>query len=47
MKKLKKRDANELVDFTLEAYTCCFSCPCIGKDAVNDNADYGFKDNTK
>ena len=45
MKKLSKRQ--ELVEFTLEAYTCCSSCPCINTDAVEDNAKYGFKENNK
>lgn len=45
MKKLAKRQ--ELVEFTLEAYTCCSSCPCISVDAVNDNGDNGYKETNK
>ena len=47
LKKLNKRDIRKTNEYTLEAYTCCSSCPCIMTDGVNDNARYGYKDNNK
>lgn len=47
LKKLNKRDIRKTNEYTLEAYTCCNSCPCIMTDGVNDNGRYGYKDNNK